>query len=172
MILQKRVDKHGKYISAHQQGLKARNRRTVQGLVVLVAVLVVIITAFTVAFCWKHDHMEEIENEIQLLQENLNQTIEELQNLNQTVRDQDQKIEELEKDKVTRETVNNIVKLEKANLKAEIMSTIKEECKINLSGRKMEGDGKGNMGVSGNDNGDDDEEEDELVGDGEEFRGS
>ena len=110
--------------------------------------------------------MEGMEDEIQLLQkeqENLNQTIEELQKLNQTVRDQARKIKELE---------NNIVRLEKANLKAEIMSTIKEECKINLSGRKMEGDGKGNMGVSGNDNGDDDEEEDESVGDGEEFRGS
>ena len=117
--------------------------------------------------------MEGMEDEIQLLQkeqENLNQTIEELQKLNQTVRDQAQKIKELEKDKVLRETVNNIVKLEKAILKAEIMSTIKEECKINLSGRKMEGDGKGNMEVSGNDNGDDDEEEDESVGDGEEFK--
>ena len=100
--------------------------------------------------------MEGMEDEIQLLQkeqENLNQTIEELQKLNQTVRDQARKIKELEKDKVTRETVKTV--------KAEIMSTIKEECKINLSGRKMEGDGKGNMGVSGNDNGDDDEEEDE-----------
>ena len=112
--------------------------------------------------------MEGMEDEIQLLQkeqENLKQTIEELQKLKQTVRDQAQKIKELEKDKVLRETVNNI-------LKAEIMSTIKEECKINLSGRKMEGDGKGYMAVSGNDNGDDDDEEDESVGDGEEFRGS
>ena len=59
--LQKSVDEHGKYISAHQQGLEARHRLTMRGLVVLVVVIVAIIAAFTAALCWKAQHIDEIE---------------------------------------------------------------------------------------------------------------
>ena len=59
--LQKSVDEHGKYISAHQQGLKTRHRLTMGGLAVLVVVIVAIIAAFTAALCWKAHNIEEIE---------------------------------------------------------------------------------------------------------------
>ena len=60
--LQKSVDEHGKYISAHQQGLKTRHRLTMSGLAVLVVVIVAIIAAFTAALCWKAHNIEEIED--------------------------------------------------------------------------------------------------------------
>ena len=59
--LQKSVDEHGKYISAHQQGLKTRHRLTMGGLAVLVVVIVAIIAAFTAALCWKAHNIEEID---------------------------------------------------------------------------------------------------------------
>ena len=62
MPSQKRVDKHGKYISAHQQGLQARHRLTLRGLVVLMIVIVAIIAAFTAALAWKAHGIGKIED--------------------------------------------------------------------------------------------------------------
>ena len=118
--LQKSVDEHGKYISAHQQGLKARNQLTMRGLVVLVVVIVAIIAAFTAALCWKAHNIEEIEDMLSdtrdqcadqvaeikedvqaskrdilaLQQQNLQQ---EHRSLKQKIQDHAQKIENLEK---------------------------------------------------------------------------
>ena len=105
--LQKSVDEHGKYISAHQQGLKARHRLTMRGLVVLVVVIVAIIAAFTAALCWKAHNIEEIDemlsttrkecaNQVtEIRQQNLQQE-QQQEHLSRKIQEQAQKITEIE----------------------------------------------------------------------------
>ena len=100
--MQKRVDKHGRYISAHQQGLKARHQLTVRGLVVLVIVIFAIVAAFSAALFWKAHNIGKIEKM-------LNET-------NKEVAEH----EDIIKNKLKEEIQENI--------KADIMRTMKIDC--------------------------------------------
>ena len=56
LFLQKKVEEHGMYISAYQEGLGARHRLTIiGGLVILVLILATITAAFTIALV-HHKH--------------------------------------------------------------------------------------------------------------------
>ena len=72
LFLQKKVDKHEMYISAYQQGLGARNRMTIGGLLIFVVVLVAITAAFAIAFVlykgheYEHKHYKRIDSSHQI----------------------------------------------------------------------------------------------------------
>ena len=72
LFLQKKVDKHEMYISAYQQGLGARNRMTIGGLLIFVVVLVTITAAFAVALVhykgheYEHEHDKRIDSSHQI----------------------------------------------------------------------------------------------------------
>jgi len=62
--LKKKVEEHGKYISAYQYGLKTRTRLIVGGLALLVVFLVIIVAAFAKALAEKTAHITEMEDAV------------------------------------------------------------------------------------------------------------
>ena len=58
------MEEHGKYISAHHDGLQTRNHRAAWGLAILVVILITIIAAFATAFAWKSSQVNAIKDEL------------------------------------------------------------------------------------------------------------
>ena len=63
------MEEHGKYISAHHDGLQTRNNRAAWGLAILVVILITIIAAFATAFAWKSSHIREMEDMINTIKD-------------------------------------------------------------------------------------------------------
>ena len=69
LFLQKKVEEHGMYISAYQEGLGARHRLTIGGLVIFVVILVTITAAFTIALV-HHKHKGCDETFVEMIDSN------------------------------------------------------------------------------------------------------
>ena len=76
LSLQKIVEEHGKYISAHHDGLQTRNNRAAWGLAILVVILITIIAAFATALAWKSSHIREMEDMVNAIKDELDKKIE------------------------------------------------------------------------------------------------
>ena len=94
LFLQKKVEEHGKYISAYQYGLKTRTRLIVGGLAVLVVFLVVIVAAFAKALADKTAHITEMEDAVKAIRDDLDLKI-----MN-PYKDLDERIESLVESKI------------------------------------------------------------------------
>ena len=70
------VEEHGRYISAHHDGLQTRNHRAAWGLAILVVILITIIAAFATAFAWKSSHIREMEDMVNAIKDELDKKIE------------------------------------------------------------------------------------------------
>jgi len=70
------VEEHGRYISAHHDGLQTRNNRAAWGLAILVIILITIIAAFATAFAWKSSHIREMEDTVNAIKDELDKKIE------------------------------------------------------------------------------------------------
>merc|ERR1712013_563723 len=73
--LKKIVEEHGRYISAHHDGLQTRNHRVALGLAILVVILITIIAAFATALAWKSSHIREMEDTVNAIKEELDKKI-------------------------------------------------------------------------------------------------
>ena len=75
LSLQRIVEEHGRYISAHHDGLQTRNNRAACGLAILVVILITIIAAFATALAWKSSHIREMEDMVNAIKEDLDKRI-------------------------------------------------------------------------------------------------
>ena len=69
------MEEHGKYISAHHDGLQTRNHRAAWGLAILVVILITIIAAFATAIAWKSSHIREMEDMVNTIKDELDKKI-------------------------------------------------------------------------------------------------